>query len=45
MEAFEFEECESDFDHDGDVGGKDLAEFASVLSENCLEVFAAVFGQ
>ena len=45
MGAFEFEGCESDFDHDGDVDGKDLAEFASAFSENCLTVFALIFGQ
>ena len=37
--------CSEDFDEDGDVDGKDLAEFASVFSEHCFEMFAAVFGQ
>jgi parallel beta-helix repeat protein len=45
MGAFEFEGCESDFNLDGDVDGKDLAQFAAAFSENCLEVFAAGFGQ
>ena len=36
--------CTTDFDDDGDVDGSDLASFAAVFDEDCLQTFAAAFG-
>ena len=35
----------NDFDNDGDVDGSDLAAFAADFNADCLNEFAAVFGQ
>ena len=37
--------CPTDLDEDGDVDGSDLAAFAADFNENCIDEFAADYGQ
>ena len=37
--------CPTDLDEDGDVDGSDLAAFAAVFDPDCLDGFAAAYGQ
>lgn len=49
MGAFEYAStgpaCEIDFDHDGDVDGKDLATFAEAFDDDCLTDIATEFAR